>query len=403
MNPQPARGRVDTKSAEVGAMVNREHFRHVLSQYPTGVAVVTALTMGGEPTGMTVGSFASVSMEPPLVSFMPSKTSASWASMQPLTNFCVNVLGAHQDEVCRLIASRKQDKFAGLDWHMSRLGNPVLTGCVATIECARQDVFDGGDHDIVLGRVRELSVEHPTLPLLFFRGGYGSFQPGPMLSGEAELVDHMRAVHLVRQRLADLATEVNSEVTTIVRLGDEVVVTSSYGASSAGELASRVGYRAPFVPPLGSVHAAWGSDALRERWLGNLGADATAADRMRYLAMLDDVRDRGYATSVTSDDRMDALALEMSHGRSALSMSVLRQHIRAVADEYDPTRTVGLAPTRVRGIMAPVFGARSEVAFLVMIWGDLSSRLEEAELARRGSVLRAAADEMTAIIGGAPA
>jgi flavin reductase (DIM6/NTAB) family NADH-FMN oxidoreductase RutF len=378
--------------------VNQEHFRHVLSQYPTGVAVVTALDADGVPTAMTVGSFASVSMDPPLVSFMPAKSSSSYASMQPLSRFCVNVLGAHQDEVCRLVASRKSDKLAGIDWHRSALGNPVITGCVATVECTVENVVDGGDHDIVIGRVQELSVENPTLPLLFFRGGYGSFQPGPMLSGDAELVDHMRQVHLARTLLEELAADLGSEVTTIVRTGDEVVVTSSYGAASTGEPASRVGYRAPFVPPLGSVHAAWGSDALRERWLDNLGADASDDERERYRAVLDDVRARGYATSVTTEDRMDALALEMSHGRTAPSMSVLREHLRTVADEYDPTRTVATGAERVRGLMAPVLGAGGDVAFQVMVWGDPASRLDHDELERRAGVLVAATGRISALL-----
>lgn len=85
-----------------------------------------------------------------------------------------------------------------------------------------------------------------------------------MLSGDAELVDHMRQVHLAREALQALAAKLGSEVTTIVRRGDEVVVTASFGAVPAGAFASRAGYRAPFVLPLGSVHAAWRSAALRK-------------------------------------------------------------------------------------------------------------------------------------------
>jgi flavin reductase (DIM6/NTAB) family NADH-FMN oxidoreductase RutF len=382
---------VGVTGERVDAMINQEHFRHVLGQYPTGVAVVTGMTAAGEPTGMTVGSFASVSMDPPLVSFMPAKTSSSWASLQPLERFCVNVLGAHQDEVCRLVAARKQDKLAGIDWHLSPHGNPIITGCVATVECTVEQVVDGGDHEIVIGRVQELSVENPTLPLLFFRGGYGSFQPGAMLSGDAELVDHMRLVHLARTELEQLAADLASEVTTIVRIGDEVVVTSSYGAASTGELASRVGYRAPFVPPLGSIHAAWGSESLQQRWLDNLGPDATEDDRERYRRILEDVRERGYATSVTAEDRMDALALEMSHGRAVSSMSVLRDHLRSVADEFDPTRTLSEDEQRVRGIMVPVLSGAGDVVFQVMAWGEPTTRIDRAELARRADVLKAAA------------
>lgn len=153
-------------------------FREVLGQYPTGVAVVTGLSLDGEPLGMAVGSFTSVSLSPPLVAFLPAMESSSWRALREAgSGFCVNVLGADQEEVCRQIALRKSDKFHGIGWARSASGNPVIEGCVAYVDCATEAVHDAGDHHIVIGRVRELDVLASGYPLLFYRGGYGSFTP----------------------------------------------------------------------------------------------------------------------------------------------------------------------------------------------------------------------------------
>lgn len=155
-------------------------FREVLGQYPTGVVVVTAMSSGGEPLGMTVGSFTSVSLTPPLVAFLPSKESSSWRALREAgSGFCVNVLGAGQQDVCRQIAMRKSGKFDGIDWARSAAGNPVIGGCVAYVDCVTEAIHDAGDHHIVIGRVRELDVLTSEDPLLFLRGDYGSFAPRP--------------------------------------------------------------------------------------------------------------------------------------------------------------------------------------------------------------------------------
>lgn len=163
--------------------IETQHFRDVLGQYPTGVVVVTAADADGEPVGMTVGSFTSVSLEPPLVAFLPSKTSSSWAALQATgDHFCINVLRADQEELCRAVAIRKSNKFAGFDWRLSAGGNPVLEDAVAWIDCVTEHIHDGGDHDIVVGRVIDLDFGSPGQPLLFFRGGYGSFRPSSSAS-----------------------------------------------------------------------------------------------------------------------------------------------------------------------------------------------------------------------------
>ncbi len=117
---------------------------------------------------MTVGSFTSVSLDPPLVAFLPSKTSSSWRSIRESgTRFCVNVLHADQESLCRAVATRKKDKFDGFAWRRSPGGNPVLDGGVAWIDCELTEVHDAGDHVIVLGEVRSLGLGSPGQPLLF--------------------------------------------------------------------------------------------------------------------------------------------------------------------------------------------------------------------------------------------
>ncbi|WP_254621009.1 flavin reductase family protein [Sphingomonas sp. CL5.1] len=152
-------------------------FRRVLGHYPTGVCVVTAIEPGGAPTGMVVGSFTSVSLDPPLVAFFPDKSSTSWPRIERAGKFCVNVLASDQGELCRRFASKSEDKFAGLAHRVSRNGSPVLDDVVAWVDCTLDAVHHAGDHFIVLGRVRELDIERADQPLLFFRGKYGNFMP----------------------------------------------------------------------------------------------------------------------------------------------------------------------------------------------------------------------------------
>jgi 3-hydroxy-9,10-secoandrosta-1,3,5(10)-triene-9,17-dione monooxygenase reductase component len=151
-------------------------FRRVLGHYPTGVCVVTAIEPNGKPAAMVVGSFTSVSLAPPLVAFFPDRSSTSWPRIERAGKFCVNVLGSHQQNLCRRFSARSDDKFAGLDYRLSSRGSPVLEGVVAWIDCTLDAIHQAGDHLIVLGQVRELDIERADQPLLFFRGKYGNFE-----------------------------------------------------------------------------------------------------------------------------------------------------------------------------------------------------------------------------------
>jgi 3-hydroxy-9,10-secoandrosta-1,3,5(10)-triene-9,17-dione monooxygenase reductase component len=152
-------------------------FRNVLGHYPTGVCVITAVDTSGRAVGMTVGSFTSVSLDPPLVAFLPDKSSMTWPKIVEAGGFCVNILSARQGDVCKAFASRASDKFAGLVHRSSPAGRPILDEVVGWIDCRISVVHEAGDHYIAIGEVEALDVEKPEAPLLFFNGSFGSYSP----------------------------------------------------------------------------------------------------------------------------------------------------------------------------------------------------------------------------------
>jgi flavin reductase (DIM6/NTAB) family NADH-FMN oxidoreductase RutF len=152
-----------------------EAFRHVLSHVPTSVVVVTGITADGTRAGMVIGSFCSISLNPQLVGFYPTRTSTSWPSIRDGGRFVVNVLAQGQGDLARRFSQKGGDKFAGLDVDAApHSGAPVLqSGIVAWIDCELEREIELGDHYLVVGRVLDLGVvstdEHP---MVFSRGAY---------------------------------------------------------------------------------------------------------------------------------------------------------------------------------------------------------------------------------------
>ncbi|HEY5698638.1 MAG TPA: flavin reductase family protein [Acidimicrobiales bacterium] len=164
-----------SSSSSSGPVIDEARFRQVLGHFPTGVTVVSAHPTGEPPVGMAVGSFFSVSLEPALVGFCPGKSSTSWPKIEAAGSFCVNILADDQEDVARVFAGKGEDKFQSVGWRPAVTGSPVIRDVLAWIDCAITDVHEAGDHFIVTGRVHELKVEREGHPLVFFRGGYGSF------------------------------------------------------------------------------------------------------------------------------------------------------------------------------------------------------------------------------------
>jgi flavin reductase (DIM6/NTAB) family NADH-FMN oxidoreductase RutF len=147
-------------------------FRNALGMFPTGVAVVTANAPGGRQIGVTVNSFTSVSLDPPLISFNVAKTLGSYDDLRQAETFAVNLLTDAQSRVSTGFARSQSDKWAGT---MSRSGvtqNPVLLPHLAVFECARYAAHEAGDHLIIIGRVLHFEAADNETPLVFFRGRY---------------------------------------------------------------------------------------------------------------------------------------------------------------------------------------------------------------------------------------
>jgi 3-hydroxy-9,10-secoandrosta-1,3,5(10)-triene-9,17-dione monooxygenase reductase component len=153
-------------------------FRDVLGRFASGVTVVTG-TSDDEPVGLTCQSFSSVSLEPPLVLFVPARTSRAWPLIRRAGTFCVNFLAADQAELANTMASRGVDKFVDVKWTPSPVtGSPVLDGALAHVDCTIHEVHEAGDHDVVIGRVVDLQIDEDEAdPLLFFRGEYRTTGP----------------------------------------------------------------------------------------------------------------------------------------------------------------------------------------------------------------------------------
>ncbi len=146
-------------------------FRSVLGHAPTSVVVVTGCDASGKPFGITIGSFVSVSLDPPLVGFLPGTSSRSWSSIQESGHFCVNILSAEQEELCWKFAKEGDDKFEGISWTKSSTGNPVLPGVIGVIDCSIESQEVVGDHYFVVGRVLEMShADNASNAMVFFRG-----------------------------------------------------------------------------------------------------------------------------------------------------------------------------------------------------------------------------------------
>jgi flavin reductase (DIM6/NTAB) family NADH-FMN oxidoreductase RutF len=146
--------------------------RAALGHYATGVAVVTTWTADGQPAGMTINSFSSLSLDPPLILWCLRRNSASGHAFTVADYFAVNVLAAGQEQIARRFATSANDRFTDLAWQPGPTNLPLLAGRLGTFICRRAEIFGGGDHLIITGQLEEYAVMTARLPLLFYRGCY---------------------------------------------------------------------------------------------------------------------------------------------------------------------------------------------------------------------------------------
>lgn len=143
-----------------------------MSTFASGVTIVTGRDADG-PVGFACQSFASVSLEPPLVLFCADHRGRAWPRIRETGRFCVNVLGEEQTGLCERFGSSRGAKFDGLDWELSAWGAPALPEVLCRVHADVETVHVAGDHDVVIGRVRQLELPVDDYPLVFYRGRFG--------------------------------------------------------------------------------------------------------------------------------------------------------------------------------------------------------------------------------------
>ena len=164
--------RAPRSSPEFRAGSDARTFRDALGCFATGVTAVTAIDPDGLPIGLTANSFTSVSLDPPLLLVCIANNAGSASVLRAADRFAVNVLQIGQQPTSNRFAGKGEDRFANTPWEVGEFGTPVLSGSLSSFECESQDIHDGGDHFILVGRVLKAIFEPRRDPLLYFRGKY---------------------------------------------------------------------------------------------------------------------------------------------------------------------------------------------------------------------------------------
>jgi len=163
-------------SSFLGLHLDAAEFRQACGLFATGIAVATVIGRDGKPHGLTINSFTSVSLAPPLVLVCIGHKAASHGPFSSAESFAVNVLAADQQELSARFASSHPNRFEGVDWFTGAVGAPVLAGALAVLECEMREKIEAGDHTIFLGQVMRAAMQEGDA-LLYFRGAYRSLAP----------------------------------------------------------------------------------------------------------------------------------------------------------------------------------------------------------------------------------
>jgi flavin reductase (DIM6/NTAB) family NADH-FMN oxidoreductase RutF len=162
----------DLRPLTIGLGMDEFRFRDLCGRFATGVTIVTAFDAEDRPAGMTVNSFASVSLHPPLVSIAVDRAASAHAAIVRADRWTVNVLASHQEALSRRFAALDTERFDGVGWRRGPDRELLLDGVLAHLVCTRHDAIEAGDHTVVFGLVTGGSAAEHGRPLLYYRGGY---------------------------------------------------------------------------------------------------------------------------------------------------------------------------------------------------------------------------------------
>ncbi|MGE2716207.1 flavin reductase [Mycolicibacterium litorale] len=288
------------------AAIDPKRYREVLGHYPTGVVVVTGRSPDGFPLGMVVGTFSSVSIDPPLVSFMPTKKSETYAALRRASAYCINVLAHDQIDLGRILSQRDSRKFDQVSWKAAESGVPVLMDAVAHIHCRPAQEVEAGDHFIVLCKVEDVVVVRPVSPLVFFQGEYGGFTCDAFSErSDLDVIAAVRVAELARPEVEQLAERFSCEAAVLAQVNDRELTTAVSVYRGRRRIDARVGERIPLIPPLCEANVAW-NDEDAQRWMTRLPKDADMTEMCRDR--LAAVRQHGYGIARVPEGGWDRYA-----------------------------------------------------------------------------------------------
>ncbi|AAZ37768.1 flavin reductase [Pseudomonas amygdali pv. tabaci str. ATCC 11528] len=156
-------------------MIEPSIYKEVMASFPSGVTIVTTLDPEGNLVGITASAFSALSIDPALVLFCPNYASDTYPVLRDSKKFAIHLLSADQQVEAYAFASKGKDKTKGIEWHLSELGNPLLGKATAIIECELWREYDGGDHAIIVGAVKNLILPAvPVTPMVYHRGKMGA-------------------------------------------------------------------------------------------------------------------------------------------------------------------------------------------------------------------------------------
>ncbi|MGO1529696.1 MAG: flavin reductase [Micrococcaceae bacterium] len=385
-------------------------FREVMGHYPTGVVVVSAMA-DDTPVGMVVGTFSSVSLEPPLVSFMPMTTSSTYPTLRGADNVCISVFAHDQMQACRTLASKDPEKFDKVGWTLSPAGAPMIGGAVAYIHGRISEEVEAGDHYITLVAVDDLAVDRGVTPLLFFQGGYGGFSTtGLSAHVDESLISAVRLAEAARPQLDALARRFDCSAAALVQISslDQTIGATSYGRSIEAD--ERIGVRIPLIPPLGEAAVAWNPEQV-DAWVTRIfPQDEEVIASYREAAGR--VREQGYAISRIDQDPDgyaelgEALAEwadgELTPARDRAVRTTIAQSRRYFGGSVED----GDSDIDLASVVVPVFAPDTDQpthSGLVIRLGNLPAKVDAAMVKEWSTALREAAAEVSRTLAGSAA
>lgn len=286
------------------ASIDPALFREVMGHYPTGVVLVTGVHPDGEDIAAIMGTFTSVSLDPPLVAFLPMKSSWSFKRLQECRSMCINVMTGDQEAMGRTIASRKENKFEGLPIHRSPSGDPILEGSLAWIDVRLRETIDAGDHWIAMCDVKDMKIDTPTGPLIFFQGGYGRFTvPSLIARLEEDLVGAINHAQVARPELEGLANIFGCEAGLLTEVNRDELACVASAIAPGIALEDSLGNRIPLIPPLGDMFIAAKGPEDEAYWLNKT---VVKEDAPKFAERVAHARRAGYSLSFRPEGDGDA-------------------------------------------------------------------------------------------------